>query len=102
MNKSYMGTTATAVGVDDAREPELAVIITSLLEITARLEIHGGDLMSFEPKVCLNGVKPTPEVGPIGELSDNYGDRLRHIVGRLRAVDEEQLGPAVVMLRAFL
>ncbi len=85
-----------------ADKPELLSIIHSLIEVTERLEQSGQALMAFEPKVCLNGVQPTPEATSPKEPSENYNDNLRSILGRLRALDEEKLTPALAMFEAFL
>lgn len=87
-----------------ADKPELLSIIHSLIEVTERLEQSGAALMAFEPKVCLNGVQPTPEAPSSKERepSENYNDNFRSILGRLKALDEEKLTPALTMFKAFL
>lgn len=94
----------TGTGLAAEREPELAQIVSSLVEVTARLEMRGMELMAFEPKVRLNGAQPSSsdKTGHEPPSVDSYAESLRAILGRLMAVDEERFAPAVAMFRAFL
>lgn len=95
-------TTGVNLETVNQKEPELRLIVSCFREVVERLEERGRELLVFEPKVSDNGVRFPTAVQPTEAQVENYTTDLRGLLGRLRAVDEDQLTPTVAFLKAFL
>ena len=76
----------------EVESTELQTIIDSLVDVVGRLEGFGSSLRILESRISTPD-KSTGIVGEGGPPTDSsYSSQLHTILGRLRAVDEEQTG----------